>query len=399
ISDEAGIMSCTVCGYPHERVDLSVERSVLYCPVCTDSTVFIHTARLLPSEREEVINFTRRLFGDLVTRLDFPTIFADLDNNPQIADGEVVDGFPRERIHEIRERMDLLAEQNEPIPIIAKGDTIGHLFYGTSALNTEMRLIPFVELGLLLLIAAVVFMFLRSEISRDKDLSWVGFARETAHQISTPLSSLMGWIELLKDDPELSSYSELEEALVHMDADVNRLNSIAQRYGQMGRRPRLEPISIEKTVYGVVDYFNARKGLLGTGVTLEIEQSADEHIINGNSVLLGWVLENLIKNAVSSCASCSEGGKVIVSCEYTHPGATEIEIRVSDQGQGIPYSDQGRIFQPGFTTRKGGWGLGLSLARRIVEEYHNGSIRLLSSTPDVGTVFSILLPLKGGVDQ
>ncbi|MCK5034883.1 MAG: HAMP domain-containing histidine kinase [Candidatus Sabulitectum sp.] len=399
IGDEAGIMSCTVCGYPHERVDLSVERSLLLCPICSDSTVFIHTARLLPAEREEVINFTRRLFGDLVNRLDFPTIFADLDNNPQIADGEVVDGFPRERIHELRKRMDLLAEQNEPIPIIAKGDTIGHLFYGTSILDAEMRLIPFVELGLLLLIAAVVFMFLRSEISRDKDLSWVGFARETAHQISTPLSSLMGWIELLKDDPELSGNPELEEALIHMDADVNRLNSIAQRYGQMGRRPRLKPISIEKTVSEVVDYFNARKGLLGTGVTLEIEQSADEHIINGNSVLLGWVLENLIKNAVSSCASCLEGGKIIVSCEFTHLGATEIEIRVSDQGRGIPYSDQGRIFQPGFTTRKGGWGLGLSLARRIVEEYHNGSIRLLSSTPDVGTVFSILLPLKGGDDQ
>ncbi|MCK5841170.1 MAG: HAMP domain-containing histidine kinase [Candidatus Sabulitectum sp.] len=399
IGDEAGVMSCTVCGYPRERIDLSVERSLLFCPICSDSTIFIHTARLLPSEREEVIDFTRRLFGDLVTRLDFPTIFADQDNNPQIADGEVVDGFPGDRIIELRKRMDLLAEQNEPIPIIAKGDTIGHLFYGTSTLDAEMRLIPFVELGLLLLIAAVVFMFLRSEISRDKDLSWVGFARETAHQISTPLSSLMGWIELLKEDPELSGNSELDEALVHMDADVNRLNSIAQRYGQMGRRPRLKPISIEKTVSEVVDYFNARKGLLGTGVTLEIEQSADEHIINGNSVLLGWVLENLIKNAVSSCASCSEGGKVIVSCEYTHPGATEIEIRVSDQGRGIPYSDQGRIFQPGFTTRKGGWGLGLSLARRIVEEYHNGSIRLLSSTPDVGTVFSILLPLKGGDDQ
>lgn len=396
VGDESGIMSCTVCGEPVERTSAVIESESLFCSSCLDTTLFIHTERLLPNERTEVTNFTRGLFGDLVNRLDFPTIFADNGNNPQIVNGEVVDGFPPDRIMEFRKRMDALAEENDPIPIIAGVDTIGHLFYGISPLNTEMRLIPFLELALLLLIAAIVFMFLRSEMSRDRDLSWVGFARETAHQISTPLSSLMGWIELLKDDPDLSGISDLEDALTHMGADVDRLNSIAQRYGQMGRKPRLNPISIESTVADIVSYFNTRKGLLGSGVVLELEESEDEHTINGNSVLIGWVIENLIKNAVASCASSADGGKVIVSCEYAQSGAEEIEIRVSDNGRGIPYGDQGKIFLAGFTTRKGGWGLGLSLAKRIIEEYHNGYIRLLSSTPDVGTVFQILLPLKGG---
>ncbi len=396
VGDESGLMSCTVCGHPAQRTSSIIESESLFCSSCADTTLFIHTQRLLPNEQTRVINFTRGLFRELVNRLDFPTIFADKSNNPQIVNGEVIDGFPPDRIEEIKRRMDELASENDPIPIIAGVDTIGHLFYGISPLNTEMRLIPFLELALLLLIAAIVFMFLRSEVSRDRDLSWVGFARETAHQISTPLSSLMGWIELLKDDPDLSRISDLEDALIHMSADVDRLNSIAQRYGQMGRKPRLNPISIESTVAEVVAYFNTRKGLLGSGVVLELDQSKNEHIINGNSVLIGWVLENLIKNSVASCASTADGGIVTVSCEYAQSGAKEVEIRVSDNGRGIPYGDQGKIFQAGFTTRTGGWGLGLSLAKRIIEEYHNGYIRLLSSTPDVGTIFQILLPLKGG---
>lgn len=399
VGDNSGIMSCTECGYPVERQDYSVESDSLFCPECGVTRRFLHTARLLPGEEVEVVDFTRRLFGELVGRLDFPTIFADRENRPQIDNGRVVDGYTPEMVMELRKRMEFLAEENTPIPIMARGDTIGHLFYGNSPLSTEMRLIPFLELGMLLLIAAVVFLFLRAEVSREKDMSWVGFARETAHQISTPLSSLMGWLELLKDDGELADNRDLAEAIEHMNADVDRLNSIAQRYGQMGRHPKLKPISIEKTVSAVVDYFNARKGLLGHGVVLEIDRGSQEHIINGNSVLIGWVLENLIKNAVASCASAPEGGKITVSCRFMHEGATEVEIRVSDNGGGIPYSHQGKIFKAGFTTRKGGWGLGLSLARRIIEEYHDGSIRLLSSTPEIGTTFSILLPLKGGGDS
>jgi len=396
IGNSSGLLSCTACGHPEARSNTALESDSLFCPSCSETRLFIHTSRLLPDERDDIIASTRRLFAELVNRLDFPTIFADIDSVPQIVNGQVVSGYPSERLIELRKSMKLLSEQNNPIPMCFQGDTIGYLFYGSSPLNTEMRLIPFLELCLLLLVAVVVFMFLRSEISRDKSMSWVGFARETAHQISTPLSSLMGWIELLKDDQALSDNKDLAEALFHMDADVERLTSIAQRYGQMGRPPRPKPVSIESTVSGIVNYFNARKGLLGHGVVLEMIPGEQNLFVNGNSVLMGWVIENLIKNAVASCAGNPMGGKVIVSYGYSGRGSAEAEILVSDNGSGIPYSDQGKIFTAGFTTRKGGWGLGLSLAKRIVEEYHKGTIRLLSSTPEIGTTFSILLPLTRG---
>ncbi len=395
VGDESGLFCCSECGFAIRRVDQNLESDSLFCSNCNKNTLFLHTVRLLPEEREEVIQFTQHLFGDLVTRLDFPTIFSDRGGYPQIADGEVTDGFSAERIEELKKRMKLLELENMPIPIIAQSDTIGFLYFGTTPLHSQMQMMPFLELGLLLLIAAVLFMFIRTEISHEKDMSWVGFARETAHQISTPLSSLMGWLELLKDDAELSENSNITDAVEHMGSDVTRLNSIAQRYGQMGRKPKLTEMYIEDTVTGIVDYFNARKGLLGHGVFLDWDVSSAKHVILGNSVLLGWVLENLIKNAVASCAANIDGGKVLVSSEIQNSSFSEIEIRVSDNGIGIPYKDQGKIFKAGFTTRKGGWGLGLSLAVRIIEEYHDGSIRLLSSTPGKGTVFSILLPLKG----
>lgn len=393
VGDESGIMSCTVCGYPEEPPPGSASRDSLLCSRCQDTTLFIRTFRLMPDERQDIIISTRRLFADIVQRLDFPTVFSDLRGYPQIVDGTSTDGFPDERIAEVRERMELMSEENAPVPLLVRQDTIGYLYYGSSSLNAEMALIPFLELGLLLAAAAVIFLLLRSEISRERDMSWVGFARETAHQLSTPLSSLMGWLELLKDDDSIMSNIDTAEAVSHMSADVKRLASIADRYGQMGREPKLSPVSANELICETVEYFNLRKGLLGRGVVLEVQQSCTGGFIMGNSVLLGWVLENMIKNAVAACASKPGGGRITIECRNSSENPEIVEILIADNGNGIPYSDQGKVFKAGFTTRKGGWGLGLSLARRIVEEYHSGSARLVSSTPGMGTVFSISLPL------
>ncbi len=181
-----------------------------------------------------------------------------------------------------------------------------------------------------------------------------------------------------------------------MNADVERLASIAGRYGQMGREPKLTQLRVWDIVEETVDYFSLRKGLLGSGVILEKRNSCPEARIMGNGILLGWVLENLIKNAVAACASSPGGGLITVECARGEGGRGDLELRVSDNGTGIPYSDQGKVFNPGFTTRKGGWGLGLSLARRIVEEYHGGNIRLASSVPGEGTSFVVTLPGLGG---
>lgn len=394
IGDPQGIMSCTVCGSPGEFH--GQESELRFCSACGDTTLYIRTARLLPEEREDIIVSTRRLFADVVNRLDFPTIFSDKYGHPQIVDGAVTDGFDGERIETIRRRMEHLSRENEPVPLLVRSDTIGFLYYGTSELDSEMSMMPFLELGLLLAASAVIFIFLRSEVAAERNMSWIGFARETAHQLSTPLSSLMGWLQLLEDDRKVMSNPETAEAVAHMNADVERLASIAGRYGQMGREPKLTQLRVWDIVEETVDYFSLRKGLLGSGVILEKRNSCPEARIMGNGILLGWVLENLIKNAVAACASSPGGGLITVECARGEGGRGDLELRVSDNGTGIPYSDQGKVFNPGFTTRKGGWGLGLSLARRIVEEYHGGNIRLASSVPGEGTSFVVTLPGLGG---
>ncbi len=391
-----GILSCSLCGNPIGTAPEGVADSLLFCEFCSDTTRFVVTSRLMPGERREILVSTRRLFAEVTSRLDFPTVFSDDVGYPQIVDGEPTDGFPGRRIAEIRQRMQRMAEENDPIPLTVMEDTIGYLYYGNSRLNEEMELIPFLELGFLLVIAAVIFFLLRSEVSREKHMSWVGFARETAHQLSTPLSSLMGWLELLKDDEAIIGNLDTAEAVSHMDTDVNRLKRIAERYGQMGREAKLAPAFIEDIIMETVEYFSKRKGLLGHGVVLSVEGDCPGRKIMANSVLLGWVLENLIKNAVAACAPRKDGGSITIACSPGEDGST-IEITVSDNGNGIPYPDQGKVFRAGFTTRKGGWGLGLSLARRIVVEHHGGTLNLVRSIPGGGTVFGIVLPvLKGG---
>lgn len=392
VGDDSGIMSCTVCGSPASIHRAISDRDSLFCSACGEKTLFIRTLRLLPEERQSIIDSTRRLFADIVNRLDFPTVFSDKSGYPQIVDGVSIDRFEQNKIEEIRKRMEMLASENEPVPLLVSGDTIGFLYYGSSNLNSEMAMMPFLELGLLFAAAAVIFLLLRSEMATEKSVAWFGFARETAHQLSTPISSLMGWLELLGDDQSVMSNTNTAEAVSHMNSDVKRLASIADRYGQMGRKPKLTRVSAEHLINETVSYFNTRKGLLGSGVVLACRESCTETMIMGNQVLLGWVLENMIKNAVAACAAQPGGGRVELDCRESADSPGSIEIVVSDNGNGIPYADQGRVFKAGFTTRRGGWGLGLSLAKRIIEEYHGGSIRLFSSVPGKGTVFLLTLP-------
>lgn len=400
VSDQRGLMTCSECGHSEFPGQIPVAEERRYCPVCGDTTTFIRTDRLLPEEREDITRSTRHLFSEIVNRLDFPTIFVDSRGTPQIVDGVPVEGLSGHELEDIRIRMHRMSMENPPIPLSVRDDTIGYLFYGTPELNSEIALMPFLELGLLLVAAAVIFLLLRSELNTEKNMSWVGFARETAHQLSTPLSSLMGWLELLREEDPVMRSHEAAEAVSHMSADVRRLAQIADRYGQMGRETRLTPLSMKEVITETAEYFNVRKGLLGKGVILEIPGEILDVMIMGNKPLMGWVLENLIKNAAAACANRTKGCRISIDCRVNQDDARKVELLVSDNGSGIPYADQGKIFNAGFTTRKGGWGLGLSLARRIVEEYHGGSITLLTSTPGRGTTFRILLPmLEGGDDD
>jgi hypothetical protein len=215
-------------------------------------------------------------------------------------------------------------------------------------------------------------------------------AKETAHQLGTPISSLMGWLEhlrLQKENPsELGSLNISSE----MEKDIQRLEKIAARFSQIGSPPELTTVNLNQVINEAVGYFQQRLPYAGSGVKIKENFSGDNQV-PGNAELLSWVLENLLKNSLESVDP--KDGIIEVSL-LTNPRKKCALISVIDNGRGILPKDQKKIFSPGFTTKKRGWGLGLSLAKRIVEQYHQGKIHLAESVPGVRTEFRILLPLS-----
>jgi signal transduction histidine kinase len=394
IAGREGLSVCIECGYsqPLDRFPEEAHFSS-YCPQCRRMTRFVATSELNSEQRREVQQMARRLYSDLVNRLPYSIIFTDNRGFPQVVDGRPVDeGTPADSLAVFRRRIVELDRINEPVPISGPGGTeLGYLHYGTDPIFREIAWMPFLELGFVILIGSLMVLFMRGERKHEREMSWVGFARETAHQISTPLSSLMGWLELMAENPSLESDPEASEALRAMKTDVERLQKITQRYAHIGRKPRMEPVDLAGVIWDTVTYFSERQGLVG-GVTVEAGKLVEARV-KGNAVLLGWVLENLIKNAVAACSTGEGPGRVEVVCDFPDESRTLVEIQVSDNGRGIQPKEHGLIFRPGFSTRKGGWGLGLPLAKRIVEEYHGGSLKLLSSIPGKGTTFTVVLPV------
>ncbi|HEX7401763.1 MAG TPA: HAMP domain-containing sensor histidine kinase, partial [candidate division Zixibacteria bacterium] len=226
---------------------------------------------------------------------------------------------------------------------------------------------------------------------------WVGMAKETAHQLGTPLTSLLGWLELLKTkcDPqtqkiESSSDLKLEEIWERMRVDLLRLGKIANRFGQIGSMPELKSTDLNPVVSEAVAYFRQRVPRNGAGVI--IKENLEELVpARANVELISWVLENLLKNSLE--AVDPQGGIIEVST-YLDKEKKFIHIQVADNGKGIPLRQQKKIFKPGYTTKKRGWGLGLSLAQRIVEEYHLGKIYLVESTPQIKTTVLVCIPVE-----
>ena len=208
-------------------------------------------------------------------------------------------------------------------------------------------------------------------------------AREAAHQLGTPLSSLHGWLELMADrDGDPASKS----ARRHMEGDVERLERVAHRFERIGRPPRLVPIDVGEAVEGVVNYFRARVPTLANTIVVNFERGDGPHTVPADRVLLEWAVESLVKNAVD--ALVGRGGTISVRVDRAAGGGAR--VRVSDDGPGVPPRLRRRIFAAGFTTKERGWGIGLPLARRIVEESHDGRLVLVPS--DRGAVFDVILP-------
>ncbi len=280
--------------------------------------------------------------------------------------------------------------KNKPLELEAEGHTFGYLHYGEFGLVNILAWMPIAEFVLIFLFGFMGYFGITIIRSNEQSLLWVGLAKETAHQLGTPISSLLGWIDFLKMKLEGTPDSEKNLRLLgEMESDITRLNRVATRFSQIGSTPELKKQNLNDIIKFTSHYFQSRLPHLGKKIVIEMHLDELPEIWV-NRELMGWVIENLIRNAVDSIEV--EAGVISITTRYV-ADEENVHISVTDNGKGIPRDHIKHIFNPGFTTKKRGWGLGLSLARRIVNEYHNGKIYVEKSQRDIGTQFEIVLPL------
>ena len=275
----------------------------------------------------------------------------------------------------LKKQLEIMKKQNKPITINYLGQT-DYIYYKDSDLLNKLTYYPLALILILFLFLAVIYLFYSSNKIAETNKLWTGMAKETAHQIGTPLSSLLGWIAILKMEKTDDTY------IKEIEKDVVRLNTIANRFSKIGSTPKLKKENIVTVTKQAYDYLESRSS---KQIVFYFNASDTEIITNLNLELFGWVIENLIKNAIDAM---QKEGVLELKIENT---LKKVKITVSDTGKGMPKKLFKQIFKPGFTTKKRGWGLGLSLSRRIVEDYHKGQIFVQKSEIDKGTIFEISL--------
>lgn len=331
------------------------------------------------------------IFDDVLGSIDFPMILTDSHNEPLLPYTRSIRNVKLDTTMSLRKQRDYLVgliqkmdEQDRPIKVALGNVVLNYVHYGESDMVTQLRYVPYVEFGiaaLFIFISYIAFSYIkRSEQSNI----WVGMARETAHQLGTPLSSLMGWMEILKSDMDPGRKAEI---MGDMEQDIGRLNKVAMRFSKIGSLPELRNIRVSEVVGNVFNYFGKR--IPQSGKKVDLLLTGDTTLCaRFNAELFEWVLENLIKNALDAMEQKEGSITVNLSREDEY-----VAIDVGDTGKGIDMKFRRDIFRPGYSTKKRGWGLGLSLARRIVESYHQGQIYLKDSKAGKGSTFRIRLKL------
>jgi len=268
--------------------------------------------------------------------------------------------------------------QHEPIPLEFYGKK-NLVYYKDSDLLMQLRVFPYIQLSLIAVFLLFAYTAFNSSRKSEQNKVWVGLAKETAHQLGTPISSLMAWIELLKDKFNAND----DSLIIQMENDVKRLEIVADRFSKIGSKPILTSHSAYRVVKDFVDYFSIR---VSDKITFKV--NGDEQLeAMLNVPLFDWIIENILKNAVNAI-----GGAGTITIDIKENLVKEqMIIDITDTGKGIPRSKFDTVFQPGYTTRKRGWGLGLSLTKRMVENYHNGQIFVKESELEKGTTFRIIL--------
>jgi len=370
----------------------------------TLTTVFAKfcAAATYPATQNEEV---RRVFNQVVKDITFPIVITDPrevpytwkniggDLNPdhvswqEFASANVI-GPPTGVLARVIEIMHEMDRKHKPVHMFepSTGRFLGKVHYGLPAITRALRWLPLAGGVLLGVFVVMGYVGLRGIIVGERRAIWIGMAKETAHQLGTPLSSLMGWLQLLK---ERCADDRTRDTVREMEKDVLRLSKISSRFGKVGSPPRLDKEDVVEIVRSAVAYQKRRLPSLGKEVEIR------EHLGNVpkaliNPDLLEWAVENLLKNALDAM----DKPKGVVEVRTTHlPRKGMISIEVEDNGRGIDPKAVKRIFEPGYTTRKGGWGLGLPLARRVVEEYHHGSLNLVRTGRE-GSLFVMEIPAK-----
>jgi signal transduction histidine kinase len=312
----------------------------------------------------------------LATENGEPTgAYLNLDIPAGLTEAEL-DGFLRQEIADMREEV-------APIPVVYRNlagevELTEYVYYRNSDLLRQLNYYPLIQLGTILLFAGLAYLAFSFSRTAEQNRVWVGLAKETAHQLGTPLSSLMAWLEYLKSDERTQQH----EALPEMDKDIEKLLLITERFSNIGSVPQLEYASVEELVQNTVAYLRPR---ISTKVSMDVTTVGKEHRARVNAHLFSWVIENIIKNAVDAMSGV---GSINIRIAPTTGGYIAVDIK--DSGPGIAKKNVRRVFQPGFTTKQRGWGLGLTLAKRIIQQYHQGRIFVKQSGPG-GTTFRVMV--------
>lgn len=299
-----------------------------------------------------------------------------VDTNDNILFHKNLDTLKIQNEKYIKRKLEKMKQENEPIEIIISEEFREYLYYDRSTILTKLIIYPYVQLAIILLFILVSYFAFSSSRKAEQNQVWVGLSKETAHQLGTPISSLLAWLEMLK------LKIENKEILEEFEKDIKRLEVITERFSKIGSKPKLKKQNIIYIINNVVNYLKTRSS---NKIIFKLGFPEDEILVSLNSSLFEWVIENVCKNAIDAI----EGSGTIEISIADHTQVVYIDI--TDSGKGIPKSKYKTIFKPGFTTKEHGWGLGLSLTNRIIEEYHGGKIFVHESELGKGTKIRIVL--------
>ncbi|GAB3251229.1 HAMP domain-containing sensor histidine kinase [Larkinella harenae] len=361
--------------YTNSLVEKLEEREENYVRLYAKALINIYN-----NDSDEDVTFITQEILFVNQKNQVETIYIDETNTIAYSNIETPPGMTEEEKRRLEEEeLAEMKKEHRPIVVELENNKRGFIYYHNSSLLTQLRFFPYVQLGVLITLGFLAYLAFSSARRAEQNRVWVGLAKETAHQLGTPLSSLMAWVEYFRTDPAMD-----QSIADEIEKDVKRLETIATRFSSIGSIPTLKSEDVYETVYQFIGYLEKR---ISTKVKMHVENFlVDGKVVKINKLLFEWVIENICKNAVDAM-----GGVGKLTIRLIPLPRNEIAIDITDTGKGISKANLQKVFNPGYSTKKRGWGLGLTLAKRIIEEYHDGRLYVKNSEVGKGTTFRILL--------